>query len=185
MGINTVAVYSDADEGALHAKMADEAFYIGASPSSESYLQKDKIIAAAVKSGAEGIHPGYGFLSENAAFADAVVNAGLTFIGPTSHSIKIMGSKLAAKEAVGKFDIPMVPGTDYPIREVEKAKAIAAEIGYPILIKASAGGGGKGMRIVQSVDEFEENLKMAVARLHLHLEMGLSLLKSTSQIQDT
>lgn len=161
MGIGTVAIYSDADEGALHSKMADEAYHIGASPSSESYLCMDRIIEVANKCGAEGIHPGYGFLSENAQFSDACADAGLIFIGPSSHSIKIMGSKLAAKEAVKAFDIPMVPGTDYPIKDIEEAKRIAAEIGFPVLIKASAGGGGKGMRIVHSLDDFEENLDMA------------------------
>ena len=163
MGIKTVAVYSDADKNALHVRMADEAFHIGPSPSNQSYLLGDKIIEVALKCKAQGIHPGYGFLSENADFADNVAKSNITFIGPSSHSIKIMGSKLAAKEAVKAFDIPLVPGTDYPIDDIEVAKTIALEIGFPVLIKASAGGGGKGMRIVDKKENFEENLSMAVS----------------------
>ncbi|NNF35859.1 MAG: acetyl-CoA carboxylase biotin carboxylase subunit [Saprospiraceae bacterium] len=163
MGIRTVAIYSDIDAGALHTKMADEAYHIGGNPSTESYLRGDKIIDLALKCGAEAIHPGYGFLSENAAFADAVNRSGLIFIGPSSDAIKTMGSKLAAKEAVKQFDIPLVPGTDEPITDIDEAKKIAEEIGFPILIKASAGGGGKGMRIVDRREDFDEKLKMAIS----------------------
>ncbi|HEY3430366.1 MAG TPA: biotin carboxylase N-terminal domain-containing protein, partial [Cyclobacteriaceae bacterium] len=163
MGIKTVAVYSDADREALHVRFADEAVFIGPPPSSESYLRIEKIIDAAQKTGAEGIHPGYGFLSENEDFADAVEKAGMIFIGPSAKSIEVMGSKLAAKAAVAKFNVPLVPGTSEPIDDINKAKKIASEIGYPVLIKASAGGGGKGMRIVESEKEFQEQMERAVS----------------------
>ncbi len=163
LGIQSVAVYSDADRDAPHVVMAHEAVHIGRAPSSESYLNQEKIIQAAVRSGAEGIHPGYGFLSENAQFAQAVQDAGLVFIGPSPHSIRVMGSKLEAKAAVKKYSIPMVPGTDEAIGDVGEAISIAREIGFPVLIKASAGGGGKGMRIVQHEREFEESLKRAMS----------------------
>lgn len=163
LGIQTVAIYSEADRNALHVKHADEAFCIGAPPSAESYLLGDKIIATAKMLGADAIHPGYGFLSENAAFAQKVADAGLIFIGPSPQAIEVMGSKLAAKQAVSKFDIPMVPGTDHAIEDLPKAKILAKKIGYPILIKASAGGGGKGMRIVETENEFEEQMSRAVS----------------------
>ena len=162
MGIATVAVFSDADRSAPHVIMADEAIYLGDSPSTESYLNQEKIMSAAVQCGAEGIHPGYGFLSENADFAERVIANGLTFIGPSPAAIRMMGSKLAAKEAVRAYDIPMVPGTDEAISDVAQAKNIAEQIGFPILIKASAGGGGKGMRIVHHMEEFEEQLQRAI-----------------------
>lgn len=161
MGIETVAVYSDADHNALHVRMADEAYHIGASPSAQSYLKMDRIIEVAKKSGCDGIHPGYGFLSENAAFSEKVKAAGIKFIGPSAHSIEIMGSKLRAKEAVKNYNIPLVPGTDEAMTDVEEAKKVAREIGFPILIKASAGGGGKGMRLVETEADFEEQLKRA------------------------
>ncbi len=163
MGIKTVAVYSEIDRNAPHVMLADEAVCIGPPPSSESYLKGDVIIEVAKKLHADAIHPGYGFLSENAAFAEAVEKNGLIFIGPKPHAIRIMGSKLAAKEAVKKYDIPMVPGIDEAITDVEKAKQIAEEIGYPILIKASAGGGGKGMRVVQNREVLEEQMKRAIS----------------------
>jgi acetyl-CoA carboxylase, biotin carboxylase subunit len=163
MGIKTVAVYSDADRTALHVRYADEAVRIGPPPSSESYLRMDKLLNAARQTGADAIHPGYGFLSENEDFASLVEKEGLIFIGPSAHSMAIMGSKLAAKAAVAKFDVPLVPGTAEPISDVTKAKAIAADVGYPILIKASAGGGGKGMRIVNSEKEFDEQMERAVS----------------------
>jgi acetyl-CoA carboxylase biotin carboxylase subunit len=163
MGIQTVALYADADRNSPHVRFADESVHIGASPSAQSYLRGDKIIEAAKSLGVDGIHPGYGFLSENAAFAQAVEAAGITFIGPSAHSIEVMGSKLAAKEAVKKFGIPMVPGLDEAIADVEKAKAIARQIGYPVLIKASAGGGGKGMRIVENEAEIEEQMTRAIS----------------------
>ena len=163
MGIKTVAVYSEADREALHVRFADEAVFIGPPPSSESYLRIEKIIAAAKQTGAQAIHPGYGFLSENEDFAQAIENAGMIFIGPSAKSIEVMGSKLAAKEAVAKFNVPLVPGTAEPIDDVKKAKKVASEIGYPILIKASAGGGGKGMRIVENEAEFQEQMERAVS----------------------
>jgi len=163
MGIATVAVYSEADRNALHVRYADEAICIGPPPSSESYLRIDKLIDAARLTKADAIHPGYGFLSENKNFALQVRDAGLIFIGPSPESIEIMGSKLAAKEAVSKFNVPLVPGTSEPITDTTKAKKIASEIGYPILIKASAGGGGKGMRIVENESEFLEQMDRAIS----------------------
>lgn len=163
MGLATVAVYSEADRMSLHVRFADEAIAIGAAPSSESYLRIDKIIDAAKVSGADAIHPGYGFLSENEDFALACQDAGIIFIGPSPKAIEIMGSKLAAKEAVAKFNVPLVPGTSSPISDTIEAKAIADKIGYPVLIKASAGGGGKGMRIVEHAGEFESQLERATS----------------------
>lgn len=163
MGIATVAVYSEADRNALHVRFADEAICIGPPPSSESYLRIDKLLDAAKQTGADAIHPGYGFLSENKSFAEAVKKAGLIFIGPSPESIEVMGSKLAAKEAVAKFDVPLVPGTAESITDIKKAKQIAKEIGYPVLIKASAGGGGKGMRIVEREADFEEQMDRAIS----------------------
>ncbi|MCB0578560.1 MAG: ATP-grasp domain-containing protein, partial [Phaeodactylibacter sp.] len=163
MGILTVAVYSEADRLSPHVRYADEAVCIGPPPSSQSYLRGDKIIEAAKSLGVDGIHPGYGFLSENASFARAVEDAGITFIGPSPFSIEIMGSKLAAKAAVKEYDIPMVPGLDEAITDIEKAKEVAREVGFPILIKASAGGGGKGMRIVEEEANFESQMKRAIS----------------------
>lgn len=161
MGIKTVAVFSEADRNSPHVRYADEAVCIGSAASKDSYLRGDKIVEAAKKLGVQGIHPGYGFLSENAAFARLVQQNGIVFIGPTPEAIEIMGSKLAAKEAAKKFNIPMVPGSEGAISNMEEAKQIAAEIGFPILIKASAGGGGKGMRIVNNADELEEQMHRA------------------------
>ncbi|MBL7817927.1 MAG: acetyl-CoA carboxylase biotin carboxylase subunit [Saprospiraceae bacterium] len=163
MGIATVAVYSEADRHMPHVRFADEAVLLGPPPSSQSYLLGDKIIEIAKQLGVDGIHPGYGFLSENANFARAVKAAGITFIGPSAESMEIMGSKLGAKEAVKKYNIPMVPGTEGAISDIPEAKKIAAEIGYPILIKASAGGGGKGMRIVENEGEFDEQMNRAIS----------------------
>lgn len=163
MGIKTVAVFSDADRNAPHVKFADEAVYIGASPSSQSYLVTEKIIAAAKQTGAQAIHPGYGFLSENAGAAEAIIKAGLTFIGPSPDAMRMMGSKLGAKEAAKKFNVPMVPGTDYAITDIIEAKKVAQDVGFPVLIKASAGGGGKGMRIVEKIEMFEEAVKSAMS----------------------
>ncbi|HMT30196.1 MAG TPA: biotin carboxylase N-terminal domain-containing protein, partial [Bacteroidia bacterium] len=163
MGIKTVAVFSEADRSSPHVRYADEAVCIGPSPSSQSYLVFDKITGAAKSTGAQAIHPGYGFLSENASFARRVREEGLILIGPSPEAMEIMGSKLAAKDAVKKYNIPLVPGTDYAITDVEKAKVIAAEVGFPILIKASAGGGGKGMRIVDDASQFEDMMKLAVS----------------------
>ncbi len=163
MGIKTVAVYSDIDRNAPHVKFADEAVNIGENPSSQSYLKGDKIIEVAKSLNADGIHPCYGFLSENADFAEAVENNGLIFIGPKSKSIRMMGDKLAAKDAVKNYDIPMVPGVDHAISDPDKAIAIAKEIGFPILIKAAAGGGGKGMRIVENIKELPSQMKRAIS----------------------
>jgi len=161
MGLKSVAVYSDVDRPTPHVELADEAILLGAAPPAESYLSIPKIIAAARSTGADAIHPGYGFLSENAEFARAVVDAGMTFIGPTPEAMEIMGSKLMAKEAVRKYGIPMVPGTDTAIQNTEEALGFARSIGFPVLIKASAGGGGKGMRIVELEEEFESQLNRA------------------------
>lgn len=163
MGISTVAVYSETDRNALHTRYADEAYCIGPPPSRDSYLSMEKIIDVCKRSKADAIHPGYGFLSENAVFARKVAEAGLIFIGPSPTSIEVMGSKLAAKEAVSKFDIPMVPGINRAITDITKAKREAASVGYPVLIKASAGGGGKGMRIVENEAEFEEQMQRAIS----------------------
>ncbi|MEM6967090.1 MAG: acetyl-CoA carboxylase biotin carboxylase subunit [Bacteroidota bacterium] len=163
MGIKTVAVYSEVDRNALHVRFADEAVLLGPAPSSESYLQMDIVVQAALDHECDGIHPGYGFLSENSVFAQKVTAAGITFIGPNPYAIEVMGSKLAAKEAVKKYDIPMVPGIDEAITDVALAKKIASEIGFPILIKASAGGGGKGMRIVQNLEELPEQMDRAIS----------------------
>ncbi|MDN5212134.1 acetyl-CoA carboxylase biotin carboxylase subunit [Fulvivirgaceae bacterium BMA12] len=163
MGIQTVAIYSEADRTSPHVKYADEAVLVGPPPSSESYLQGDKIIEISKKMGVDAIHPGYGFLSENAEFARKVTANDLIFVGPSPEAISTMGDKLAAKSAVSKFDIPMVPGDDGEISDIEAAKATAKKIGYPVLIKASAGGGGKGMRIVESEDEIGEQLNRAIS----------------------
>jgi acetyl-CoA carboxylase biotin carboxylase subunit len=163
MGIKTVAVFSDADREAPYVRYADEAIHIGPPPSAQSYLVFDKIIGAAKSTGTDAIHPGYGFLSENAAFARRVQDEGLILIGPSPESMEIMGSKLGAKDAVKKYNIPLVPGTDYAITDVDKARKIAGEVGYPILVKASAGGGGKGMRIVENESQFDEMLNLAVS----------------------
>ncbi|MCG9972741.1 acetyl-CoA carboxylase biotin carboxylase subunit [Christiangramia crocea] len=163
MGIDTVAVFSKADRNAPHVKFADEAVCIGEAPSSESYLKADKIIEVARELNVDGIHPGYGFLSENAAFAEKVEKNGITWIGPGSKAIEVMGSKLAAKDAVKKYNIPMVPGIDEAITDTEKAKKIGNDIGFPILIKASAGGGGKGMRIVEKEKDLEDQMKRAIS----------------------
>ena len=163
MGIKTVAVFSTADRNAPHVRMADEAVLIGEAPSNQSYLLGDKIIEVAKSLNVDGIHPGYGFLSENASFAEKAEQNGITFIGPKSKAIHIMGSKLDAKEAVKAYDIPMVPGYDKAITDIAKAKEVAKEIGFPILIKASAGGGGKGMRVVENTEEFESQMKRAIS----------------------
>lgn len=163
MGIKTVAVYSEADRYALHVRYADEAVCIGPAASSESYLRGDKIIEVCQKLNVDAIHPGYGFLSENAHFSQAVKDAGLIFVGPSAESIDIMGDKLSAKRAAAKYNIPMVPGTPDAVSDRAEAKRIAAQIGYPVLIKASAGGGGKGMRIVENEAEFDEQMERAVS----------------------
>jgi len=161
MDIKSVAIYSDADANSPHVLEADEAVYVGQSPSSESYLQQDKIIQICLDLGVDGVHPGYGFLSENAGFARKLTAAGVKLIGPSPESMEVMGDKLSAKQAVKAFNVPLVPGVDEAISDVNAAKKIAAEVGYPILIKASAGGGGKGMRLVYNEAEFEEQMVLA------------------------
>ena len=163
MGIKTVAVFSEADRNAPHVRFADEAICLGPPPSSQSYLLGDKIIEYSKQLGVDGIHPGYGFLSENAEFAEKVSNAGIEFIGPKPHAIRVMGDKLAAKDTVKAYNIPMVPGIEEAITDVDKAMQIAKEIGFPILIKASAGGGGKGMRIVEEEKTLKEQMKRAIS----------------------
>ena len=163
MGIKTVAIYSTVDRNAPHVKFADEAVCIGGAPSNESYLLGSKIIAVAKSLNVDAIHPGYGFLSENAAFAEECENNNIIFIGPKSKAIRVMGSKLAAKDAVKEYNIPMVPGVDEAITDIEKAKLAAKKIGFPILIKASAGGGGKGMRVVESENDFESQMNRAIS----------------------
>ncbi|MBN1251925.1 MAG: acetyl-CoA carboxylase biotin carboxylase subunit [Bacteroidales bacterium] len=163
MGIKTVAVYSEADRNSLHVKNADEAVLLGPAQSNQSYLLGDKIIEICKNLNVDAIHPGYGFLSENAEFAKKTEKAGIIFIGPDANAIEVMGDKLAAKSAVKKYNIPMVPGTDKAITDIALAKQIAEKTGYPILIKASAGGGGKGMRIVENSEIFEEQMNLAVS----------------------
>ncbi len=163
MGIKTVAVYSTIDRNAPHVKFADEAVWIGEAPSNQSYLLGDKIIEVAKSLNVDAIHPGYGFLSENADFAEEVEKNNLIFIGPKSKAIRVMGSKLAAKEAVMHYNIPMVPGVDHAIIDIDEAKKTANSIGFPILIKASAGGGGKGMRVVEKESDFESQMNRAIS----------------------
>ncbi len=163
MGIKTVAIYSEADRNMPHVRYADEAVCIGPAASRDSYLRGDKIIEVAKELGADGIHPGYGFLSENALFSQLVEENGITFIGPKPKAIEMMGSKLAAKDAVKKFNVPMVPGVDHAISDFEEAKLVAKEVGYPVLIKASAGGGGKGMRVVEQESDLKEQMERAIS----------------------
>ena len=163
MGIQSVAVYSEADRTAPHVLFADEAVCLGPAASAQSYLNGNKIITVANQLGVDGIHPGHGFLSENAGFAQKVEDAGIIFIGPAPDAMRIMGSKLAAKESVKKYNIPMVPGIDQAIDDIKTAKDIAFKIGYPVLIKASAGGGGKGMRIVEKETDMEEQMQRAIS----------------------
>lgn len=163
MGIKTVAVYSVADRQSPHVKFADEAVCIGEAPSNQSYLLGDKIIEVCKELDVDGIHPGYGFLSENSTFAELAEKNNITFIGPKSHAMRVMGDKLAAKETVKGYDIPMVPGLDHAITDIEEAKQVAKEVGFPILIKASAGGGGKGMRVVEKEEDFESQMQRAIS----------------------
>lgn len=162
MGITSVAVYSDADEHALHVKMADEAYHLGPSPSNESYLRQDKLIKICLDHNIDAVHPGYGFLSENSVFALKLQENNIKLIGPSAFSMDIMGDKLSAKDAVKDFGIPMVPGTDYAISDIESAREIARKVGYPVLVKASAGGGGKGMKLVTKDEEFADQMQLAI-----------------------
>ena len=161
MGIKTVAVYSTADRDALHVRFADEAVCIGPPASKESYLRADRLIAAAEVTGADAIHPGYGFLSENAEFSDICADHNIKFIGPSGHVINLMGDKSLAKSTMQKANVPTVPGSDGIVASVDEGMALAREIGYPVLAKAKAGGGGKGMRIIREPSEFEKNFVSA------------------------
>lgn len=161
MGIKTVAIYSTADRDSLHVRFADEAVCIGPAASAESYLSIPKIMAAAEITNADAIHPGYGFLSENADFAEVCTEYGIKFIGPSPEHIRKMGDKITAKETMIKAKVPVVPGSEGLIKDIKVGKKLAKEIGYPVMLKATAGGGGKGMRIVWSEDEFENQLTMA------------------------
>ncbi len=163
MGIATVAVYSDADAGSPHMQMADEAVHIGPAASAESYLRADKIIAAAKDTGAEAIHPGFGFLSENAAFVEAVEAAGLAFIGPGTHAIRVMGDKIESKALAEKAGVSVVPGTPGAVEDVDEALKAAGEIGFPVMVKASAGGGGKGMRVIESAADLADGMRAAMS----------------------
>jgi acetyl-CoA carboxylase biotin carboxylase subunit len=163
MGIRTVAVHSDADANAPFVRFADEAVRLGPPPSKESYLRVDRIVQACLDMGVDAVHPGYGFLSENGAFAQALEDAGIIFVGPSPHAMKVMGDKLAAKEAVKRFGVPLVPGTEGAVKGLEEAIAVAKTIKFPILIKAAAGGGGKGMRVVEREAELQEGLERAIS----------------------
>ena len=161
LGIRTVAVYSDADARAPHVRAADEAVHIGPAPSSESYLRADRLIEAAKETGAEAIHPGYGFLAERAFFARAVAEAGLIFVGPSADAIEALGSKTSARTLAVAAGVPIVPGTTEGVRDADEAKALAKDFGYPVLLKAAAGGGGKGMRVVRAEGELAGALDAA------------------------
>ncbi len=161
MGIKTVAVYSTADRESLHVRFADEAVCIGKPPSSDSYLSIPRIMAAVEITNADAIHPGYGFLAENADFAEVCAEYGIKFIGPTPNQIRKMGDKITAKETMIKAGVPVVPGSEGLVKDLKTAISSAADIGYPVMLKATAGGGGKGMRIVGNEDEFEKNWEQA------------------------
>ncbi len=161
MGIGSVAVYSEADRKALHVRYADEAYPIGPAPSTESYLRIDRILAAARRSGARAIHPGYGFLAENPAFARACRDAGIVFIGPAPEAMELMGSKTAARHALIQAGLPVVPGTDANLEDLKEIRRIAQKLGFPVMLKASAGGGGKGLRMVRSAEELDSAYRQA------------------------
>ena len=159
LDVKTVAVYSEVDKNALFAKYADEAHYIGPAPASQSYLNMDAILDVAHKTGAEAIHPGYGFLSENEDFAEKCEKEGIIFIGPSSHTIESVGSKIAAKKTMRAAGIPVIPGSENGIEDLDSAVDVAEGIGYPVIVKASAGGGGIGMKVVRKTTELEETLE--------------------------
>ncbi|HVE79272.1 MAG TPA: biotin carboxylase N-terminal domain-containing protein, partial [Gemmatimonadaceae bacterium] len=161
LGIQTVAVYSEADRESLHVRFADDDVCIGPPPSRESYLRIPRIIAAAEITGADAIHPGYGFLAENAEFAETCAASNITFIGPTAEQIRVMGDKAAARKAMAAVDVPIVPGTPGPVEEAEEALEFARTIGFPVIIKAAAGGGGKGMRVAKDGDDFARSFQLA------------------------
>ncbi|WP_305982432.1 acetyl-CoA carboxylase biotin carboxylase subunit [Roseivirga thermotolerans] len=163
MGIKTVAIYSDADVHSPHVRYADEAVNVGPAPSNQSYLKMDRIIDICLELNVDAIHPGYGFLSENATFAKKVAEKGIIFIGPSTHAIEVMGDKLAAKNAVKAYNVPMIPGVNHAVTDLAEAQKIAEDIGYPVLIKASAGGGGKGMRVVERPEDIQEQMQRAMS----------------------
>ena len=170
MGIKTVAVHSTADADAMHVRLADEAVCIGPPSSRDSYLNVAAILSAATITGAEAIHPGYGFLSENAEFAETVEEHGIAFIGPTAEHIRMMGDKITAKTTMEALGVPLVPGSDGALRSLDEAREVAAKVGYPVLIKAAAGGGGRGMKVAQTADELEE--AWSVARTEARAAFG-------------
>jgi acetyl-CoA carboxylase biotin carboxylase subunit len=172
MKIRSIAVFSDADRGALHVRLADEAEHIGPAPSAESYLRVDRILEAAKKHGAEAIHPGYGFLSENAGFAAACAEAGIVFIGPSAEAIRLLGSKTAARILAKQSGAPVVPGSEEPATDIEQARKLARDIGYPVLLKAAAGGGGKGMRRVNQESELESAIRDAASEAERAFQNG-------------
>lgn len=194
MGIKTVAVYSVADKTSLHVRFADEAVCIGPASGRESYLHFPAIITAAQITGADAIHPGYGFLAENDTFAEICAEIGITFIGPSAHAIRNMGNKSVAKDTMKAAGVPVIPGSDGIVETVEEGKAIADAMGYPVMIKASAGGGGKGMRFVPSAEEFENLLSLHEMKRSLHsiipmcisrnLLKSLDILNSRSLLTD-
>jgi propionyl-CoA carboxylase alpha chain len=161
MGIKTVAVYSDADRDALHVQLADEAVHIGASPSAESYLVADRIVQACIDTGAEAVHPGYGFLSENSAFCDALSKKKIAFIGPKTHAIETMGDKITSKKLADKSGVNTIPGYNDVVKDGAHAVEVAADIGYPVMLKATAGGGGKGMRVARNDEECRDGFERA------------------------
>jgi acetyl-CoA carboxylase, biotin carboxylase subunit len=161
LGISPIAVFSEADRDALHVRLADEAYQIGPAPSVESYLRIERVIEAALAARAEAIHPGYGFLAENADFAQAVVDAGLVFIGPSSEAMRVMGTKTSARRVTVAAGVPVVPGTTDPLASLDEARDVAARFGYPVMLKASAGGGGKGMRLVATEEELRSAFETA------------------------
>ncbi|MES3032782.1 MAG: acetyl-CoA carboxylase biotin carboxylase subunit [Gemmatimonadota bacterium] len=161
LGIQTVAVYSEADRDSLHVRFADDDVCIGPAAGRESYLKIPRIIAAAEITGADAIHPGYGFLAENAEFSETCTASGITFIGPTAHQIRVMGDKASARKAMADCGVPIVPGTPGPVEDVDEALAFAESIGFPVIIKASAGGGGKGMRVAKDADDFARSFNLA------------------------
>ena len=161
LGIQTVAVYSEADRESLHVRFADDDVCIGPAPARESYLRIPRLIAAAEITGADAIHPGYGFLAENAEFAETCAASNITFIGPTPEQIRVMGDKAAARKAMADVGVPIIPGTPGPVEDSEEALGLAREIGFPVIIKAAAGGGGKGMRVAKDADDFARSFQLA------------------------
>src|SRR5688572_27323740 len=161
LGVQTVAVYSEADRESLHVRFADDDVCIGPPPARESYLKIPRIIAAAEITGADAIHPGYGFLAENAEFAETCQASNVTFIGPTAEQIRVMGDKAAARKAMADVGVPIIPGTPGPVEDSDEALGFARDIGFPVIIKAAAGGGGKGMRVARSADDFARSFQLA------------------------